>query len=167
MLASPFESNHYDPLFKNVAGGAADAENGNDWALRGELLFKLPADAQLLLTGRYAKQDVHAGLLGRARDLLRFGHRHGQYLPANLNQYGTCPGCNASGVPNSGPFTTRDNLSGFAKIKTSGISAKYTQDLSGITLNVIGDFQRLNKDYAGRLRRFAFNPVRVLQRQQG
>src|SRR3569833_136936 len=56
-----FETNHYDPLFKNVAGGAADAENGNAWALRGELLFKLPSDAQLLLTGRYARQDVHAG----------------------------------------------------------------------------------------------------------
>ena len=50
-------------------------------------------------------------------------------------------------MPNSGPFTTRDNLSGFAKIKTSGISGKYTQNFGGITLNVIGDFQRLSKDY--------------------
>jgi iron complex outermembrane recepter protein len=143
-----FQSNHYDPLFKNVAGGAADAENGNDWALRGELLFKLPADAQLLLTGRYAKQDVHAGSWEERATYFDKVTGMDQYLPANLNQYGTCPGCNASGVPNSGPFTIRDNLSGFAKIKTSGISAKYTQDLAGITLNVIGDFQRLNKDYA-------------------
>src|SRR5450755_221077 len=35
-----FESNHYDPLFKNVEGGADNAENGNDWALRGQLLVK-------------------------------------------------------------------------------------------------------------------------------
>src|SRR5882672_8586182 len=27
-----FESNHYDPLFTNVAGGAVDSENGNDYA---------------------------------------------------------------------------------------------------------------------------------------
>ena len=141
-----FESNHYDPLFKNVAGGAADAENGNDWALRGELLFKLPTDARLLVTGRYAREDVHAGSW-EERATYNVGPGVDAYLPSNLNQYGTCPGCNASGVPNSGPFTIRDNLSGFAKIKTSGISAKYTQDLSGITLNVIGDFQRLNKDY--------------------
>jgi len=143
-----FESNHYNPLFRNVAGGAADGENGNDWALRGELLFKLPADAQLLVTGRYAKQDVHAGSWEQRATYFNSDAGMDQYLPANLNQYGTCPGCNASGVPNSGPFTTRDNLSGFAKIKTSGISAKYTQDLAGVTLNVIGDFQRLNKDYA-------------------
>ena len=137
-----FQSNHYDPLFKNVAGGAADAENGNDWALRGELLFKLPSDAQLLLTGRYARQDVHAGSW-EERPVA-----NGEFLPANVDAYGTCPGCNASGLPASGPFTIRDNLSGFAKIKTSGISGKYTQDFGGVTLNVIGDFQRLNKDYA-------------------
>jgi len=142
-----FESNHYDPLFKNVAGGAADAENGNDWALRGELLFKLPSDAQLLLTGRYARQDVHAGSWEERATYISPDTGLSAYLPPNVDAYGTCPGCNASGVPNSGPFTTRDNFSGFAKIKTSGISAKYTQDVAGATLNVIGDFQRLNKDY--------------------
>jgi iron complex outermembrane receptor protein len=141
-----FESNHYDPLFKNVAGGAADAENGNDWALRGELLFKLPADSQLLVTGRYAREDVHAGSW-EVRATYNVGPGVDAFLPANQDHYGTCPGCNASGVPNSGPFTIRDNISGFAKIKTSGISAKYTQDLAGATLNVIGDFSRLNKDY--------------------
>ena len=56
-----FQSNHYDPLFNNVAGGADDAENGNDWALRGQLLFKLPDDAQLLLIARRSREDVHAG----------------------------------------------------------------------------------------------------------
>jgi iron complex outermembrane recepter protein len=141
-----FESNHYDPLFKNVAGGAADAENGNDWALRGELLFKLPSDGQLLVTGRYAREDVHAGSW-EERATYNVAPGMDAFLLPNVNQYGTCPGCNASGVPNSGPFTIRDNISGFAKIKTSGISAKYTQDLAGVTLNVIGDFSRLNKDY--------------------
>lgn len=141
-----FESNHYDPLFRNVAGGAADAENGNDWALRGELLFHLPNAAQFLLTGRYARQDVHAGSW-EVRSVYPTGLGFSAYLPPDVNFYGTCPGCNASGVPNSGPFTTRDNISGFAKIKTSGISGKYTRDLAGMSLNVIGDFQRLNKDY--------------------
>jgi iron complex outermembrane receptor protein len=141
-----FQSNHYDPLFKNVAGGAADAENGNDWALRGELLFKLPEAAQLLLIGRYARQDVHAGSW-EERATYNVGPGVNDYLPPDVNQYGTCPGCNASGVPNSGPFTIRDNISGFARIKTSGISAKYTQDIAAATLNVIGDFSRLNKDY--------------------
>jgi len=56
-----FQTNHYDPLFKNVFGPASDAENGNDWGLRGQLLFKLPDSAQLLLLGRLSRTDVHAG----------------------------------------------------------------------------------------------------------
>src|ERR1700724_2122106 len=56
-----FQSNHYDPLFRNTFGPASDAENGNDWALRGQLLFKLPGNSQLLLLGRLSRTDVHAG----------------------------------------------------------------------------------------------------------
>ncbi len=141
-----FQSNHYDPLFRNVSGGAADAENGNDWALRGELLFKLPATAQLLVTGRFARQDVHAGSW-EERPVYNVAPGVDDYVPADQNPWGTCNGCNASGLPASGPFTIRDNISGFAKIKTSGVSAKYTQDIGGPTLTVIADYSRLKKDY--------------------
>ena len=50
-------------------------------------------------------------------------------------------------MPNSGPFTTRDNISGYAKLSTSGFTAKYTQTLSFATLTVIGDYSHLQKDY--------------------
>jgi len=83
-------------------------------ALRGEVLFKLPSDAQLLVTGRYAREDVHAGSW-EERATYNVGPGVDAYLPANVNQYGACPGCNASGVPNSGPFTIRDNLSGLRR----------------------------------------------------
>jgi iron complex outermembrane recepter protein len=141
-----FQSNHYDPLFNNVAGGASDAENGNDWALRGQLLFKLPDNAQLLFITRMSREDVHAGSweeyatkpLGNGVDV---------FLPANENFYGTCPGCNGSGLTNSGPFTIRDNISGYARLQTSGATAKYIQDIGGTTLTVIGDYSKLTKNY--------------------
>ncbi|MBV8740367.1 MAG: TonB-dependent receptor, partial [Sinobacteraceae bacterium] len=141
-----FESNHYDPLFHNLSGGAPDAENGNDWALRGEMLFKLPADAQLLMTGRFARQDVHAGSW-EERPIYNVAPGVDDFIPADANPYGTCNGCNASGLPASGRFTTRDNRAGYAKIKTSGVTGKYTQDLSGATLTVIADYSGLQKDY--------------------
>ncbi len=141
-----FETNHHDPLFTNVAGGASDAENGNDYALRGQLLFKLPNTAQLLLNARASRENVSAGSweeyatqgVGNGLDV---------FVGPNENPYGTCPGCNATGVPNSGPFTIRDNISGYAKLSTSGFTAKYTQNLSGATLTVIGDYSHLQKDY--------------------
>jgi iron complex outermembrane receptor protein len=141
-----FQSNHYDPLFNNVAGGADDSENGNDWALRGQLLFKLPDDAQLLLIARRSREDVHAGSweeyatksLGNGLDV---------FLPANENVYNTCNGCNGSGLTNSGPFTIRDNISGFARLQTSGMTAKYIQDFDSTTFTVIGDYSKLTKNY--------------------
>ena len=56
-----FVSNHYDPLFKNIAGGAPDSENGNDWAVRGQLLFKNLGGGELLAQRARRRQDVHAG----------------------------------------------------------------------------------------------------------
>ncbi len=141
-----FESNHYDPLFRNVSGGAADAENGNDYALRGQLLFKLADSGQLLLNARASRENVSAGSweeyatkpIGNGVDVL---------LGSTENFWGTCPGCNATGLPNSGPFTIRDNISGYAKLSTNGFTAKYTQNFSGTTLTVIGDYSHLRKDY--------------------
>ncbi len=141
-----FESNHYDPLFTNVAGGASNAENGNDYALRGQLLFKLPDNGQLLLSARASRENVNAGSWEEYA-AYNTGTGIDAFVPSNLNPYGTCPGCNATGMPNSGPFTTRDNISGYAKLSTSGFTAKYTQPLSFATLTVIGDYSHLQKDY--------------------
>lgn len=141
-----FVSNHYDPLFTNVAGGAANAENGNDYAVRGQLLFKLPNAAQLLLNARGSRENVNAGSWEEYA-AYNPGNGYDSFVPGNQNPYGTCNGCNASGLPNSGPFTTRDNISGYAKLKFYGFTSKYTQDLSFATLNVIGDYSSFQKDY--------------------
>src|SRR5712672_1807890 len=140
-----FESNHYDPLFTNVAGGAVDSENGNDYALRGQLLFKLPQSAQLLLIARASRENVNAGSWEEYA-VKPVGNGVDVFVGPN-DPYWGCPGCNATGLQNSGPFTIRDNISGFAKLSTSGFTAKYTQNFSGTTLTVIGDYSHLQKDY--------------------
>ena len=141
-----FQTNHYDPLFKNVFGPASDAENGNDWGLRGQLLFKLPDSSQLLLLGRLSRTDVHAGSW---ETLTTMNIAPGIDVVAgpNDNPYGTCLGCNASGLPPSGPFAIRDSISGFTRLKGGGLTAKYTRDLNGTALTVIGDYTSLRKDY--------------------
>jgi iron complex outermembrane receptor protein len=141
-----FQSNHYDPLFKNTFGPANDAENGNDWALRGQLLFKLANNSQLLLLGRFSRTDVHAGSW-EERATMNIAPGIDVYAGPNDNPWGTCPGCNASGLPNSGPFVIRDSISGFTKLKGSGLTAKYTGDFSGTALTVVADYTSLRKDY--------------------
>ncbi len=141
-----FQTNHYDPLFKNVFGPASDAENGNDWGLRGQLLFKLPDSSQLLLLGRLSRTDVHAGSW---EEYATKYNRNGVdvFVPPNENFYNTCAGCNASGLPNSGPFVIRDSISGFTRLKGGGLTAKYTRPFGNIALTVVGDFTSLRKDY--------------------
>src|SRR6202521_4388657 len=109
------QSNHYDPLFRNTFGPASDAENGNDWALRGQLLFKLPDSAQLLLLARSGRTDVHAGSWEEYATKY-IGNGVDVFVGPNENFYGTCAGCNGSGLPNSGPFVIRDSISGFTKL---------------------------------------------------
>src|SRR5947207_2132022 len=69
------------------------------------------------------------------------------FVPPNENFYNTCAGCNASGLPNSGPFVIRDSISGFTRLKGGGLTAKYTRPFGNIALTVVGDFTSLRKDY--------------------
>lgn len=142
-----FQSNHYDPLFHNVAGGAPDAENGNDWGVRGQLLFKNAGGGQLLLIARAAREDVHAGSWEQIPTVPQASGANTLAGPGD-NPYGTCAGCNQSGLPASGPFTTYDNQAGYARIKTSGTTLKYTRDVAdGVTFTGIADYSALRKDY--------------------
>ncbi len=141
-----FQSNHYDPLFRNIAGGAPNAENGNDYSLRGQLLLKDVGAGQLLFIARGSREDVRAG--SWEENATNPGaNGFDTLLGPDQNAYGTCNGCNASGLVNSGPFVSRDNQAGFARLKTDGLTVKYTGDLGGATLTVIGDYSALRKDY--------------------
>ncbi len=142
-----FETNHYDPLFRNVAGGAPNAENGNDWALRGQLSFDLPNEGNLLASARFGRTDVHAGSW-EVYTTKNIGPGIDALAGPNENPWGTCNGCNATGVLGGQNFTIHDNLAGFAKIKTSGLTLHYSQPLSASTLTVIADYNTLRKDYA-------------------
>jgi iron complex outermembrane receptor protein len=97
-----FESNHYDPLFTHfgVAGGQ-NSENGDDWALRGQLLFKLGDKSDLLFIARVSKEGVSAGAW-EARTTYTIGNGVDTFLPPGVN-LGYGPG-------NHGPCTNGTNV---------------------------------------------------------
>ncbi len=141
-----FLSNHYDPLFHNVLGPASDAENGNDWAVRGQLLFKLGDAGDLLFIGRVARTDVHAGSW-EVRTTKNIAPGIDVLAGPADDPYGTGPGNNASGLPNSGPFTIRDSISGYTRLKSSGLTAKYDRKFGSTALTIVGDYTAMRKDY--------------------
>jgi iron complex outermembrane receptor protein len=69
------------------------------------------------------------------------------FVGPNENYWGTCNGCNGSGVPSAAPFTTTNNQVGYARIKTNGVTLKYTADFTGMTFTAIGDYSTLTKQY--------------------
>jgi iron complex outermembrane receptor protein len=143
-----FETNHYDPLFKNALGNPG-SENGNDWAMRGQVLFKLADKATLLLIGRFAEEDVRGGAWESTPS--KFDPNtpgSSVFLAPGENYWGTCGGCNALGFPASGAFNSYDNFSGYARIRTHGLTGKLTYDLGWSTLTAIADYQKLTKNYA-------------------
>ena len=95
-----FVSNHYDPLFRNIAGGAPDSENGNDWSVRGQLLFKNVGGGQLLLNVRRSREDVHAGAWEQYATVPG-PTAYNTLAGPQENPWGTCPGCNDSGIPSA------------------------------------------------------------------
>src|SRR5207247_10597404 len=91
-------------------------QHGNDRGWRGHSLFKPPDSSQLLLLGRLSRTDVHAGSW-ETLTTMNIAPGIDVLAGPNDNPYGTCPGCNASGLPNSGPFVIRDSISGFTKLR--------------------------------------------------
>ena len=143
-----FETNHYDPLFKNERGNPG-SENGNDWALRGQLLFKLNDRGSFLVIAREAEEDVRGGSWESTPSKPQPGVPGSSvFLAPGENYWGTCAGCNALGFPASGPFNTYDNFSGYARIRSHGLTGKLTYDLGWSTLTAIADYQKLTKNYA-------------------
>ena len=122
-----------------------------------KLLFKLGDKSALLFIARVAKEDVSAGAwesrsthsIGNGVDTFLLAGGDIGYGPGN---HGPCTnGTNTTpctGYPGSGAFSTYGNFQGYARIATSGFTAKYTQDLGFAQLTAIGDYQKLTKNYA-------------------
>jgi iron complex outermembrane receptor protein len=133
-----FTTNNHDGLFENTNTGR-DSENGNDKAIRGQLLFNLPGDSSLLLIGRYGNKDVRAGAW--------------ESIPSSLGPDGNGvfgATTNNFGLGASGDFKTIGDAKGYAKINTGGVTAKFDTFISALDdaqLTAIVDYQNLRKKY--------------------
>lgn len=133
-----FTTNNHDGLFENTNTGR-DSENGNDKALRGQLLFNLPGDSSLLLIGRYGNKDVRAGAWESIPSSPGPDGRGVFGVPTNL-----------FGLGASGDFKTAGDAKGYAKINAGGVAAKFDtfiKTLDDAQLTVILDYQNLRKKY--------------------
>ncbi len=139
-------TNHHDSVIKNRIGpGGGNAE---DYAGRAQIQFK-PTDELTALI------SVH-GATSRQR-AAQYQHRPsfvnadglGEFIPDNVDYYGTCAGCDPRGYKD----TDNDHhagdydLVGHNDIDTWGSTAKVEWSRDNLTITSITDFRTLEKSY--------------------
>lgn len=148
-------SNQHDGWMDNRIGD--DLNDADGYSVRGQLLFNLSEDTDLLLKAHYSEDDeLGTGYTHQPNGFgpdgfgVRVGPNDlGTYLDAIGNPFQTCVGCDAHGYrePDNDPFKGSFDEEGFKEREISGATIKLTTDLNGITLTSITDYFTMERNY--------------------
>ncbi len=142
-----FVSNQHDGVFDNRIG--KDLNDGDDWAVRGQLSFDIGERAEWLVSVRAAEQDVN---------IAPFSHRSARLNPVTgLGEDFNGPDLTADGDsrnPVGYQDTAHDlfkgsiNVIGFNKIESTGVTSNLKIGIGeNMELVAVTDWTELEKDY--------------------
>lgn len=143
-----FTTEHRGGYIKNAIG--KDIGNARFYAGR----FQLAGDVgdsgsfNLKIQGMRNDDERNGGLYSH-RTAVANADGLGEYVGPNENPFGTCNGCDLFGYvqPGSNPFKVAfSGPNSFSRTYWSG-TLRYEQDLGGVTLTSISDYQYLKKRY--------------------
>jgi len=139
-----FVKNRHDPFIKNTIG--KDLNNGNDWSLRGQLLFDINDDANWLISVRAAESDTTTGYFehssARVDPSTGLGEHH------NGPDLASVPGTTPWQEPDNGVHEGSYNYIGFDKVKSRGITSNLQWGFESFDLTLVTDYWNLEKDYS-------------------
>jgi iron complex outermembrane recepter protein len=134
-----FVRNKHDAYIENRIG--TDLNNGDDWALRGHLLFEFDDTLNFLLSVRAGEQDIKSGFFehSSARDGKDFSGPDLQGVGDSL----------VNGFQESGGdvFSGAYDTIGFNKVESQGVTGKFDWDIGELNFVSITDYWTLEKDY--------------------
>lgn len=141
-----FISNQHDGLMENVNG--KDLNNGDDWAVRGHLLFNIGDNGEWLLSARAGEQDI---------DTAPFKHQSARANPVTgLGEHFNGPDLTGEGDstieggyqdPYSDPFKGSFDMIGYNEIETSGATSNLQWQFGDIDFVSVTDYSTLEKEY--------------------
>ncbi|HVW70222.1 MAG TPA: TonB-dependent receptor plug domain-containing protein, partial [Steroidobacteraceae bacterium] len=140
-----FATVHNEGWLRNADG--PDENANNDFAFRLQFAYK-PSDAASLLLSLHGSHNndlsggySHESLYENAQGL-------GTEVPANVNYYGTCPGCDLFGYKANGdPWHQAYDRVGFLRRSIDGATFKATWSLGWATLTSITDYLAMSKRF--------------------
>jgi iron complex outermembrane receptor protein len=162
------EWNQHDPYIKNRIG--KDLNNGDDFALRGQVLFDFSDSTHLLLNIRHAEEDIDSGLFkhraGKPTDIaggvfLAPGEDYWTGANAENPAFGdegylggvpapvSCAGCDAFGYgdPDKNPYVGSYDFIGFNVFKTTSGTVTLNTSIGDLQFKSITDFTTMKKKY--------------------
>ena len=142
-------SNSAEPWLKNDLAKGDDPNNQNEKGLRFQTLYKPTDDLQILLQLRGGESHTRAGFyreLPSYQD--RTNHLLGTPVPADVNIFGTCPGCDIAGYRNTSDFYEGASaFPGHNQVSTLGSTLKIKYRIDDLNLVSVTDYTKVNKNY--------------------
>ena len=121
--------NEDDGLLDNDIG--PDAQQADDWAVRGQLLIEPSEDLSILLKAQYADEDAAP---------------NGWTL--NVPSFNATDFFGYTDAIDGNPFTISNDFDFYQKTEVINLYANISLDLGGFTLTSITDYQDIEHDYA-------------------
>jgi len=138
--------NRHDGVIENRIG--RDLNNANDYAGRLQVLIEPSENFSALLSLRGAESDTRSGVYQHRASFVN-AQGLGEYVPDNVDYYGTCAGCDAFGYKDTDgdPHAGDYDFIGSNEIKTWGATANLEWSKDNLTVTSITDYFELDKDY--------------------
>jgi len=151
-----FTRNKSDGPYLNTVTDKHDAGDTDNYAIRGQLLFKLGDNTRIRLLGRYNRDNQHGpaysnGVTVPGPDGLGVSVGPDQVVQyPNIVTGGTvtapCPGCNVVGFRGSNnPWRVANNYPGYFKRSIYDGQVKITHDFGDVTFTSITDYLKIDK----------------------
>jgi iron complex outermembrane receptor protein len=142
--------NQYDAYIDNTIGTDRNAAKAGGARL--QALWTPSESVSILLRGRYSENNPNKGPSFKPRvAYLNPATGLGEPLPATLNFFGTCAGCDAAGNPNSisggDLWTISANQPGDLEVRRTGYGVKADFKIGSMSLTSITDWETVDKFY--------------------
>ena len=144
-----FAHNEHDGYVHNRGPGNNDANNTDNNAGRLQLAIQPSDTIDVLLNGHASKNDAHMGAWQHESTYSPDGGITSLALPADLDVYGTCPGCDAFGyVDDDGdPWAGAYDRDGKLIVENKGGSVHLDWEVSDMTFTSITAYEQFKRTY--------------------
>lgn len=144
-----FAHNEHDGYVENRGPGSNDANNTDNNAARLQIAVQPSDNVDILFNAHTSENDADMGAWQHEATYSPDGGITSLALPADLNWYDTCPGCDAFGYRDTDgdPWEGAYDRDGSLTIENSGGSMRIDWDVSDLTFTSITAYENFERHY--------------------